>query len=646
MNPDEGLVRVLIGKKLGNRYEIQEGIGEGGMARVYRGHDLKLNRAVAIKILYEHFAHDTEFIRRFQQEATAAAKLSHPAIVNVYDEGQEEDIYYIVMEYVDGYTLKDVILRDGRLKPEEAVHIAQQICDALVHAHRHNVIHRDIKPQNIMLTQEGRIKVADFGIARAATDSTITHGKSLMGSVYYSSPEQARGSIADQKSDVYSLGVVMYEMLTGTLPFFGESPISVALKHLQEDITPPRQIEPAVPSELEMIILRTMRKERSMRYQNAAELLQDLEEWLNAQNKNNHVKNDLKNRLLSYEQIDQARRAQDLQANKADDSHYEEEEEDEDEEDGDSFPVKKAILYGSLLAALFFVVWFGYGFIAGLLQVPEVTVPYLQGLSLAQAEEKLQEVGLDFVIENEVHNEDIPVDHVISQNPLAGRSVKQERAVELVISLGPDLVEVPSLLGRTEREARLLLSDLQLDIERLEEYSDDVAAGLVMRQDPGDGFRLARNETVQIVVSSGQQPFSLRNFHGWDEKDAREWLSLYELVLRNIDEEHSDELGEGKIISQHPEAGTMVQEGDPVDLVISLGSEPPEYEVHPLTIVPEVELFQYIRVDVDDEEGRRTIFEGEFKGESISMEIYGSGQVILMELRNDDFVTIDTFTYP
>ncbi len=643
MTPDEGLVNVLIGKKLGNRYEIQEAIGEGGMARVYRGHDLKLNRSVAIKILYEHFANDTEFIRRFQQEAKAAAKLSHPAIVNVYDEGQEEGIYYIIMEYVEGYTLKNVILRDGRLKPEEAVHIAQQICDALVHAHRHNVIHRDVKPQNIMLTQEGRVKVADFGIARAATDSTITHGKSLMGSVYYSSPEQARGNIADQKSDVYSLGVVMYEMLTGALPFSGESPISVALKHLQEDITPPRQIEPSISPELEMIILRTMRKERSMRYQNAAELLQDLEEWLNAQHKNNYVKNDLKNRLLSYEQIDQARRAQDLQANRADESQDDEEGE---EEDGDDFPVKKAILFGSLLAALFFVVWFGYGFVTGLLQVPEVTVPDLQGLSLARAEERLQEVGLDFVIENEVHSEDIPVDHVVSQNPLAGRSVKQERAVELVISLGPDLVEVPYLLGRTEREARLLLSDLQLDIERSEEYSDEVDAGLIMRQDPGEGFRLARDETVHIVVSSGQQPSSLRNFHGWDEKDAREWLSLYELVLRNIDEEHSDELGEGKIISQHPEAGTMVQKGDPVDLVVSLGSEPPEYEIHPLTIVPEVELFQYIRVDVDDEEGRRTIFEGEFKGESISMEIYGSGQVILSELRNDDFITIDTFTYP
>ncbi len=643
---------MLIGKTLGNRYEIKETIGEGGMARVYLGHDLKLNRSVAIKTLYEHFANDPEFIRRFQQEAKAAARLSHPAIVNVYDEGEEDGMYYIIMEYVDGYTLKDIIVRDGRLKPEEAVHIAYQICDALVHAHRQNVIHRDIKPQNIMITQEGRVKVADFGIARAATDSTITHGKSLMGSVYYSSPEQARGSMADQKSDIYSLGVVMYEMLTGVLPFSGESPISIALKHLQEDLTPPRQIEPEVPSELEMIILRTMRKERSMRYQNAAELLDDLEEWLNIQGKNNYIKGSLINRLQSYEQMEHVEQTNNsFEYSTGESGHSENEQDEEDkaedeEQDKGDFPVKKAVLYGTLLAALFFAVWFGYGFITGLLVVPEVTVPELEGLTLEEAEERLQEAGLDFIVEGEVYSDTVPVDHVVSQNPPAGRSVRQERVIELVLSLGPDLVDVPNLVGRTEREARLLVTDLGLDIVLSEEFSDDVEAGYIVRQDPGAGFQLARDETVQIVVSLGRKPFSLRNFHGWDIKDAREWINLYELVLRNIDEEYSDDFSEGKVISQHPEPGEMVQKGDPVDLVVSLGSEPVEHEIHPLTIVPEVDWGQYIRITLDDEEGRRTVFEGEFEGGAVSMEVVGSGQVILMELRDNEFVTIDTFTYP
>ena len=651
----KGLVNVLIGKTLGNRYEIKEIIGEGGMARVYRGHDLKLNRSVAIKMLYEHFANDPEFIRRFQQEAKAAASLSHPAIVNVYDEGEEDGLYFIIMEYVDGYTLKDIIVRDGRLKPEEAVHVAYQICDALVHAHRQNVIHRDIKPQNIMITQEGRVKVADFGIARAATDSTITHGKSLMGSVYYSSPEQARGSMADQKSDIYSLGVVMYEMLTGVLPFSGESPISIALKHLQEDLTPPRQIEPEVPSELEMIILRTMRKDRSMRYQNAAELLDDLEEWLNIQGKNNYIKGSLINRLQSYEQQENADgstgyfdplKSENGTESGIEGEHEGEMEDEEEEEEKGDFPVKKAVLFGTLLAALFFAVWLGYGYITGLLVVPEVTVPNLEGLTLEEAEERLQEVGLDFIINGETHSDTIPVDHVVSQNPPAGRSVRQERVIELIISLGPDLVEVPNLIGRTEREARLLLDDLGLDIERSEEFSDDVEAGLIVRQDPGVGFQLARDETVHIIVSLGRKPFSLRNFHGWDIKDAREWINLYELVLRNIDEEYSDDLSEGKVISQHPEAGEMVQKGDPVDLVVSLGSEPVEHETHSLTIVPEVDWGQYIRIVLDDEEGRRTVFEGEYEGGAVSMEVVGSGQIILMELRDNEFVTIDTFTYP
>ncbi len=670
MKKDEGLVNELIGRTLGSRYEIKEIVGEGGMARVYRGEDLKLSRPVAIKVLYEHFAGDAEFIRRFQQEAKAAARLSHPSIVNVYDEGEEDGVYYIIMEYLEGYTLKDIILRDGKLKAEEAMHIAYQICDALVHAHRQNVIHRDIKPQNIMITPEGRVKVADFGIARAATDSTITHGKSLMGSVYYSSPEQARGSMADQKSDIYSLGVVMYEMVTGELPFSGESPVSIALKHLQEDLVPPRQMEPEVPSEVEMIILRTMRKERNMRYRSAAELLEDLEEWLQGQGKDNYVKGTLKNRLQAYES--EARSKEDEKGQSAGDAggkpvnkitsyfdddysnvDYSDEEydyEDEDEEDGEGFPVKKALLYGSLLAVLFFVIWLGYGFVSGLVsdifEVPEVTVPDLEGLSLEEAERALQDEGLDFVIEGEAHSDTVPEDHVVSQNPLAGRSVRQERAIELVISLGPDKVEVPDLVGRTEREARLILQDLDLEVDLSEEHSDDVEAGYIIRQDPGTGFELTRDETVRVVVSKGKKPFSLRNFHGWDIKDAREWLNLYDLVERNVDKEHSDEVGEDKVISQHPDPGTMVQKGDPVDLVVSKGSEPVEHEVHPLTIAPEVELGQVIRVDLDDEEGRRTIFEGEFAGEAVSMEVIGSGQVILMELRDDEYVTIDTFTYP
>ncbi|MGI5823697.1 MAG: protein kinase domain-containing protein, partial [Dethiobacteria bacterium] len=254
---------------LENRYQVLEKIGEGGMAQVYRGMDIKLNRPVAIKILYEHLSNDQDFLRRFKLEAKAAAKLSHPAIVNVYDEGETEGLHYIIMEYVDGFTLKDIILREGNFKPEEAARISLQICDALLHAHSKNIIHRDIKPQNILVSREGRVKVADFGLARAATDATITYGKSLFGSVYYSSPEQARGSSADLKTDIYSLGIVLYEMLTGVVPFSGESPISIAIKHLQEEIVPPGNLVEGLSPGLEMIVTKATRKERNLRYANA-----------------------------------------------------------------------------------------------------------------------------------------------------------------------------------------------------------------------------------------------------------------------------------------------------------------------------------------------------------------------------------------
>ncbi|HAP32209.1 MAG TPA: serine/threonine protein kinase, partial [Firmicutes bacterium] len=268
------------GRLLGNRYRLGEKVGEGGMARVFRGMDMKLNRPVAVKVLYEQFGADPEFLRRFKQEAKAAAKLSHPSIVNVYDEGEEDNIHYIIMEFVEGYTLKDIILREGRLRQIDAAQVVYLVCDALASAHSQNIVHRDIKPQNIIITPEGRVKVTDFGIARAVSDATITHGRSLLGSVYYSSPEQARGGSADRQSDIYSLGIVFYEMLTGTVPFYGESPISVALKHLQEDIIPPGKLVPGLSPGLGKILKKAVQKDLNLRYSNIVQFRDDLDGWL------------------------------------------------------------------------------------------------------------------------------------------------------------------------------------------------------------------------------------------------------------------------------------------------------------------------------------------------------------------------------
>ncbi|MEW5921789.1 MAG: Stk1 family PASTA domain-containing Ser/Thr kinase [Bacillota bacterium] len=619
------------GRLLGNRYKLVEKVGEGGMARVFRGVDLKLNRPVAVKILYEQFAADPEFLRRFQQEAKAAAKLSHPSIVNVYDEGEEDNVHYFVMEFVEGYTLKEIIQREGRLHQEEAAQITYLVCDALDSAHSQNVIHRDIKPQNIIITPEGRVKVADFGIARAASGATITHGRSLLGSVYYSSPEQARGSNADQQSDIYSLGIVLYEMLTGTVPFSGESPISVALKHLQEDIVPPGEHVPGLSPGLEKILARAVHKDLRYRYKSSAEFRDELERWLKDEQKNNRETS-----LVSRTQYNGLKRIyRDV-----------EEPEQDDEGEGRRFPTRKLAVAVVLLLAVFVALLAAYRILPGLLVVPEVTVPDLAGMNLAAAEKELEGRGLGSRVTGEIHSNHIPPNHIVSQDPPAGRSVRKERIVELTISAGPQFVEIPSLVGRTEREARLLLTDLGLEMEIQRDFDEEIASGYIIRQDPGQGFRLTRGETVLVVVSEGKKPFTLRNFQGWALSDVREWLNLYGLILRDVKEEFSNEFEQGQVISQSPSAGETIRPGDAVDLVISKGRDTSSYPVYSVNVHPAVSVGKVIKIVVQDMEGEKIIFEGVYAGQAFTARGVGSGRVVLMEFRDNEYYTIDTKQFP
>lgn len=636
-------MKQMRGKLLGNRYQIEEKVGEGGMASVYRGIDNKLNRTVAVKILYEQFASDPEVLRRFQKEAQAAAKLSHPYIVNVYDEGEEEGINYIIMEYLNGPTLKEFILRDGPLPSGEAACIAFQIADALVHAHNQGIIHRDIKPHNILLNEEGRVKVTDFGIARAfaEAEATITHGGSLLGSVYYSSPEQAKGGSAGEKSDIYSLGIVLYEMLTGKVPFSGESPVSVALKHLQENMPPPSRHVPQVSSSLEMIVMRATHKELEFRYASAVEFRNDLEEWLNESNvKNNHLGNTLAG-IPRFSNASTSKRGKTVEES----FDYDEYEDEEELEEEGTFPFKKVFVYTLLIALLFLGGWIGYNSLQAFWVVPEVDVPDVSGLSLEEARERLEEEGLGFTVGAEINSEEVPLDHVISQDPSAGRTVREGREIELVVSLGPEKIKVPGLVGKSEQEARILLSDLDLNMETSREYSSEFKINEIIEQNPREDFEVTRGETINIVVSKGRRPFTLLDFEGRTIEDAKEWLKQYDLVLREVKEEYSDGFEEGKVISQSPAPGKMVQSGDTVDLVVSKGRDPEEIE-QTISVRPDVEEGSEIQIIIEDEEGKRLIYKGTYEGEELNIEGVGSGEITVQKLEEDEYITVMTKSFP
>lgn len=588
----------MIGKVLGDRYKIEEKIGDGGMAVVYRGVDTLLGRSVTIKILRENLAGDPDVVRSFRREAHAAASLSHPNIVNVYDVGREEDVYYIIMEFIDGRSLKEVIQEEGRISPEAALSIALQICEALQHAHCHNIIHRDIKPHNILITREGRAKVTDFGIARAITSATVTYTQSIVGSVHYFSPEQANGGLAVERSDIYSLGIVLYEMLTGAVPFSGDTPVSIALKHVREEIPYPSELNPDIPSELEDIIMKAVEKAPDDRYASAEELAADLKELQGALQRGEAGPSGKKRKAP-------VRRKKPK---------------------GKGKTYRAWLLGGGLLLLIALLVTF-YVIMRSFLTVPEVQVPAVEGLALEQAISKLQEAGLNYTVE-QAPSREVPSGHVMSQDPLAGRMVREERIVHLIYSTGPPYVTVPGVIGKTEREAILALGVADLEYELEEQYSNEVPSGQVMDQIPGEGARLQKGETVRIVVSQGGQPVKLRDLTGMTLQDAEKWLETYNLEVGHISRQHST-VEQGRIISQFPEADEVLQMGNPVDLTVSEGPDMDRLRKYSIQItIPEdrLEEGETVVIVVDDVLGERRE-EVEYTGDIIVVEGYEEGWV-------------------
>ncbi|QAT61555.1 Stk1 family PASTA domain-containing Ser/Thr kinase [Acidilutibacter cellobiosedens] len=549
----------MIGKLLGGRYEIIEKIGGGGMALVYKARCRLLDRYVAIKVLREEFTSDEEFIRKFRRESQAAAKLSHPNIVSIYDVGVEGDIYYIVMEYIKGKTLKEVIREKGKLSFEETVDYSIQIAEALAHAHANHIVHRDIKPHNIMITEDGRVKVTDFGIARAATSSTVTNTNNVLGSVHYFSPEQAKGGYTDEKSDIYSLGIVMYEMITGRVPFEGESPISVALKHVQEEIVPPSHIDPTINKNLEKIIMKCVRKDQVERYKSANELLVDLKRiknnWDDDMVGEDDVSLDSPTRIIPVVKEESPKNMKKKKKKR----------------NGNNRVVFFAILAAFLLvSAMAFGFWqFKDKFLSTTVKVPDV-----RGLQEDKAKEMIEAEGLKFSVKSRIFNSEFEEGDVISQSENPGDTVKKGYPIEVVVSKGSKLVKVPNFKDEDISNVDSLLSENGLKDGGAEyEFDEEIPENIIISQDPEAYSEVPEGTKVHFVVSKGPKVKNviMPKLVGKTLEEALQIIKEKGLTKGEVVPQPSDEVEEGKVIWQSYEQGNEIEEGTAVDLYVSSG---------------------------------------------------------------------------
>ena len=596
------------GVYLGKRYEILGRIGSGGMADVYKGKDHKLNRYVAIKVLKSDYRTDEVFIKKFLSEAQAAAGLMHPNVVNVYDVGQDRGLYYMVMELVEGITLKDYIEKKGRLSAKETISISIQMVTGLQAAHNQHIIHRDIKPQNIIISKDGKVKVTDFGIARATT-ATQTISTSVMGSVHYTSPEQARGGVVDQKSDIYSIGITMYEMITGHVPFDGDSTVSVALKHLQEEIKSPAEEVPDIPYSLECIIMKCTQKHPGLRYHDCASLLLDLKRSLVDPEGDFVVLGAAaggdtgRTMVMSTEELEQV---QARGRNDYNDDYDDDDYDDEDEEDrvpvrrqsrgrkkNDVNPDTKRIMRilmivaGVVIALLvLFLVANAAGFFSGpgLVANEEdmVEVPDVRGMTYDEAKDELNkyELGIKKASAEEPSN-DYAKGEIKSQDPGEGEKVEKNTTVTVVISSGEaaEKVQVPNVVDRSEADAEKLLQDAGLKVTHGKaQYSDSIAEGNVISSDPAAGTEVDEGASVTIVVSLGKESVKVPDIRNRSAADAESALAAQGLV-GSASQDYSDSVAAGNVISQSPEAGTSVEKGATVSYVVSLGPRTQTAEV-------------------------------------------------------------------
>ncbi len=658
---------IKVGMILGDRYEILEKVGMGGMAEVFKGKDHKLNRFIAVKVLKEEFRENDGFVKKFKEEAQAAAGLAHPNIVNVYDVGDENGIYYIVMELVEGITLKSYIERKGHLTVKEATSIAIQVSAGLEVAHNNQIVHRDIKPQNIIISKEGKVKVTDFGIAKATTSQTTT--SSAMGSVHYASPEQARGGYVDHRSDIYSLGIVLYEMVTGRVPFDGDTAVAVAVKHLQEPMVLPSTYNQEISYSLEQIIVKCMEKSPDRRYQDMEDLIADLKQSLMTPDEDFVKRVDLdsqaKTVVMKKEntaKVKAARKIEPVEEEEEDDDEYDDDEEDDDDEELSPAVERIMTIAGIALAVIIVVVMlFFFSRMLGLGDkknseednkqqtedmadaedkedekdnngVNTVVMPNLLGKTMTEAKIELDNLGLGApVLTGSEASNEYKEGEIIRQSIKAGERVEVGSTVEVVNAKAgtstttdtekpedkKEQATVPNVVGQTEANARSALEAAKLKVGSVTEAnSDTVQSGYVISQGLTANSTVEQDTSVNLVISKGPNKVKVTDVIGHEESRATGELQGdgFKVVVKDI---YTDEMREGLVVSTSPSKGELVDPGSTVTISVSRGKEQ--------ITIPAVSVGMTFEQAVDELEDAG--FEGAIREASESSESVGEGYV-------------------
>ncbi|MGX9133617.1 Stk1 family PASTA domain-containing Ser/Thr kinase [Rummeliibacillus sp. JY-2-4R] len=649
---------MLVGKRISGRYKILDVIGGGGMSNVYLAHDMILDRDVAMKILHYNFSNEQEMHRRFQREALSATSLTHPNIVSIYDVGEDGDMHYLVMEYVKGQTLKQYIQKYAPLSATKCVDIMKQLTSGIAHAHQNQIIHRDIKPQNILMDENDNVKITDFGIAMALEDTSFTRTNSVLGTVHYLSPEQARGGTATKKSDIYSLGIVLYELLTGHLPFSGESAVAIALKHLQSETPSVRAIVPSIPQSLENVVLKATAKDPLHRYASVEEMEEDLETVLSEERSqeakfHTPVDDDV-TKLIPAIKEQQDEEDQDLEKTKA--LPVKSKEQIEEKPVKKKGKKKKGIILLGVLIFLLLVFLSVLFFYPDLFSEKKFAIPDVTNQEVEKAISTLEDAGFVIGDQTKQNSDDIDENHVIATTPEAGKERTKETKIDLIISEGPKKIDVPNYVGRNIDQVQKLISNQGFKDVKIEETYSDETVGTIIKQSPEEGEKVIPKETVMtLTVSKGVEQATVASLLGYDESALNTYAKNSGFNIHISREKYSDTVPKGQVISQTPKAGETVDMGSTIEVELSKGVKEKAVKTYVKKITipyePKVEGEpQQVRIYIQDRNHSIADVNQEFQlystqEKQLQFEIEEGQKAIYRVMRDDQLLFDETINY-